>query len=142
MPEIVYVLSNPAMPGILKIGMTDKGDVSERMSELYSTGVPLPFDCVYACIVDDNTAVEKAMHKKFARQRINPRREFFKLKPERVIKALKPYEIEDITPVFREDFDAPLTEAERGARRKVRTALEKADPSVAEAKELHRAISA
>ena len=42
MPNIVYVLANPAMPGIAKIGMPDRTDVQRRMSELYSTGVPLP----------------------------------------------------------------------------------------------------
>ena len=48
MPNIVYVLTNPAMPGMVKIGMTDRPDVQRRMSELYSTGVPLPFECVIA----------------------------------------------------------------------------------------------
>jgi hypothetical protein len=54
MSEIVYVLSNSAMPGLHKIGMTDKDDRTVRMKELYTTGVPLPFDCVYACILEDN----------------------------------------------------------------------------------------
>ena len=48
MPNIVYVLTNPAMPGIVKIGMTEREDVQRRMTELYSTGVPLPFECVIA----------------------------------------------------------------------------------------------
>ena len=48
MPNIVYVLTNPAMPGIVKIGMTDKLEVQPRMRDLYTTGVPLPFDCVIA----------------------------------------------------------------------------------------------
>ena len=48
MPNIVYALTNPAMPGIVKIGMTDKNDVKERMRDLYTTGVPLPFECVIA----------------------------------------------------------------------------------------------
>ena len=43
---IVYVLSNPAMPDIVKIGKTR--DINQRLSSLYSTGVPLPFKCVYA----------------------------------------------------------------------------------------------
>ena len=43
MPNIVYVLTNQAMPGIVKIGMTERDDVQRRMNELYSTGVPLPF---------------------------------------------------------------------------------------------------
>ena len=45
MVNIVYVLTNPAMPGLVKIGMTDRDDVQRRMSDLYTTGVPLPFEC-------------------------------------------------------------------------------------------------
>lgn len=41
---IVYVLSNPAMPGLVKIGKTTRGSVDARLSELYSTGVPVPFE--------------------------------------------------------------------------------------------------
>jgi hypothetical protein len=138
--EIVYVLSNPAMPGLHKIGMTDKDDLTIRMNKLYTTGVPLPFDCVYACIVKDNAIVEKAMHDKFAKQRVNPQREFFKLKPTRIVKAIKQYEVEDITSNFRVDFDSLLTEEEKDARRKSRRELEKTDPAVAEAKNLHSSI--
>ncbi len=39
MPNIVYVLTNPAMPGLVKIGMIDNHDVQRRMRDLYSTGV-------------------------------------------------------------------------------------------------------
>ena len=41
---IVYVLTNPAMPGIVKIGRT-QSDLGSRLSQLYSTGVPVPFEC-------------------------------------------------------------------------------------------------
>ncbi|MFT7387743.1 MAG: hypothetical protein ACI8VC_000984 [Candidatus Endobugula sp.] len=40
---IVYVLTNPAMPGIVKIGKTSRDSVDARLNELYSTGVPVPF---------------------------------------------------------------------------------------------------
>ncbi|MDR1067628.1 MAG: GIY-YIG nuclease family protein [Clostridiales Family XIII bacterium] len=137
MSEIVYILSNAAMPGLLKIGLTDKDDLSIRMKELYTTGVPVPFDCVYACIAEDNAKVEKAMHDKFAKQRLNPRREFFRLKAARAVTALKHYEIEDITTGFRSELDAPLTKAEKAARWEERHELEQIDPTVAEAKDLH-----
>ena len=39
----VYVLSNPAMPVMVKIGKTTR-NVEFRLSDLYSTGVPLPFN--------------------------------------------------------------------------------------------------
>ncbi len=35
---IIYVLTNPAMPGIVKIGKTSRGSVDARLNELYSTG--------------------------------------------------------------------------------------------------------
>ena len=44
---IVYVLTNPAIPGMVKIGKTSRG-MNARLNELYSTGVPLPFECAYA----------------------------------------------------------------------------------------------
>jgi len=48
---IVYLLTNPVMPGVVKIGMTTREDMDARMRELYSTGVPVPFECRFACRV-------------------------------------------------------------------------------------------
>jgi len=59
---IVYVLSNPSMPGLVKIGKTSRGSVLMRLSELYSTGVPVPFECEFAGRVEDEHKVEKAFH--------------------------------------------------------------------------------
>ena len=42
---IVYLLTNPVMPGLVKIGMTTQEDIDKRMKELYTTGVPVPFEC-------------------------------------------------------------------------------------------------
>lgn len=42
--------------------------------------------------------VETQLHNAFADSRVNPRREFFNVDPERVVAALKLAEIEDITP--------------------------------------------
>ncbi len=95
--QIVYVLTNPAMPGLVKIGMTTQLEVEERMRQLYSTGVPVPFDCAYACQVKDAQEVEKALHFAFGNGRINPNREFFKIEAERVIAVLKLLKVEDIT---------------------------------------------
>lgn len=59
--QIVYVLTNPAMPGLVKIGKTTQLEVEDRMKQLYGTGVPVPFDCVFACKVKDAGEVEKAL---------------------------------------------------------------------------------
>ena len=100
MPNIVYVLTNPAMPGIVKIGMTERDDVQRRMSELYSTGVPLPFECVIARQLDDVDAarVENALHTAFDPSRINPSREFFEIEPEQVEALLQVMPGRDVTP--------------------------------------------
>ena len=79
---IVYVLTNPAMHGLVKIGKTTRSTLENRMGELYSTGVPVPFNCEIAIEVDDETAVENALHKAFNKFRVNPRREFFEIDPE------------------------------------------------------------
>ena len=44
---LVYVLSNPAMPWLVKIGQTTN-KITSRMNELNTTGVPVPFECFTA----------------------------------------------------------------------------------------------
>jgi hypothetical protein len=82
MAEIVYVLTNEAMPGLVKIGLTND-TVEARLTTLSShTGVPLPFECYFAAEVKDSARIEKILHQLFAEARINPKREFFRLDPE------------------------------------------------------------
>lgn len=102
MKEIIYILINEAMPGYVKIGKTSTS-LEQRIRELStSTSVPLPFTCFYACVVENSTFVEHQLHDAFDNNRINPRREFFQISPERVVAALKLAEIENITP--RKDY--------------------------------------
>lgn len=93
--NIVYVLTNAAMPGLVKIGYTTQVDANSRIAQLYSTGVPVPFELQYACKVQNAEEVEKALHIAFSPQRINTKREFFKIEPEQVIAILKLLHTED-----------------------------------------------
>ena len=85
---IVYVLTNPAMPDIVKIDMTNRDTIDARMKELFNTSIPLPFECEYACKVSDCEKVEKALHIAFHPYRIHAQREFFKIYPEQAIAIL------------------------------------------------------
>ncbi len=94
---IVYVLTNPAMPGLVKIGRTDNTDANSRIGQLYTTAVPVPFTLEYACNVSNPDEVEQALHIAFGPQRINPRREFFQIEPEQAIAILRLLNTEDAT---------------------------------------------
>lgn len=114
---IVYALTNPAMPGLVKIGMTSRMEIAQRMKELYSsTGVPLPFECVYACEVKDFAKAEKALHIAFAPDRINPNREFFKIDTERVIAILEILGPNNMKKEVNSDLDAGVSSEEKAAR--------------------------
>ncbi|MDO5653697.1 MAG: GIY-YIG nuclease family protein [Brachymonas sp.] len=113
--QIVYVLTNPAMPGLVKIGSTTQEEVDVRMKQLFSSGVPVPFDCVFACRVLDAMKVEKALHHAFGQMRINPTREFFRIEPERVISILKLLHtevVDDVTAQVERTIEAEATQAD------------------------------
>ena len=95
--SIVYVLTNPAMPGLVKIGMTSGDDAATRLAQLYTTGVPFPFTLEFACRVPNPDEVERALHTAFAPSRVNPRREFFQIDPGQAIAILKLLHTEDAT---------------------------------------------
>lgn len=119
---IVYALVNPAMPGLVKIGMSSKSEIDQRKNQLYfgCSGVPLPFECVYACKVRDFEKVEKALHIAFAPNRINPNREFFRVDVERVVALLELLGPNDARKDVEEDLDAGTTTQERSARESMR----------------------
>ena len=93
MPSIVYALTNPVMRHLVKIGMTKRDDLSQRMNELYSTGVPLPFECAFAVQFDDDSAmqIERALHDAFDPYRLNNQREFFEIESDQVTAILNTY---------------------------------------------------
>jgi hypothetical protein len=98
MPNIIYVLTNEAMPGLVKIGLTTDS-VESRISQLSAhSGVPLPFECYFAAEVKDCAKLEKTLHQLFSEGRVNPKREFFKIDPEKVVLAIGIGEFKEITP--------------------------------------------
>lgn len=98
MPDIIYVLTNEAMPGLVKIGLTTDS-VESRLTQLSTaSGVPLPFECYFAAEVQDSGKLEKTLHQLFSESRINPKREFFKVDPEKVVLAISIGGFKEITP--------------------------------------------
>ena len=112
----VYVLTNPAMPNMVKIGKTTR-DVELRLADLYSTGVPLPFECEYAAKVKDVDKTEKAFHTAFEPSRVNPKREFFNINPEQAIAVLSLMAIEDVTPSVQDEAKKIDVEASASAEK-------------------------
>ena len=97
MPDIIYILTNPAIPDLIKIGKTT--NLVERINSLSRhSGVPVPFECYFACEVEDGAVVEKRLHFGFGDHRLNPKREFFSINPERVKMILEGWSLRDVTP--------------------------------------------
>ncbi|MGQ0685651.1 GIY-YIG nuclease family protein [Bradyrhizobium sp.] len=95
MADIVYILTNEAMPGLIKIGCTNT-ELASRIKQLYTTGVPLPFELFYACEVTNCDVVESKLHDAFGDHRISKGREFFRIAPERAKAALSLAEIREV----------------------------------------------
>lgn len=119
-PGFVYVLSNPAMPGLVKIGSTELPDVAQRVSQLYTTGVPVSFTVEYAARLRDLRRVEAALHIAFHPNRVNPRREFFRIEPEQAIVILRLLEVADETTQTATQADALTGQTETAAREQLR----------------------
>lgn len=115
---IVYLLTNPVMPGLVKIGMTTREDIDARMKELYSTGVPVPFVCQFACRVKktDCAKIEKALHTAFSPQRINANREFFRIQVEQAKAILELFHHEDVTEEVTDEIENDLTDEDKVAK--------------------------
>lgn len=76
----IYLLSNNSMPGVLKIGCTTRLPES-RAAELFSTGVPTPFEVTAFWSVEPTKIkqIEFDVHELLAAYRVHNNREFFRL---------------------------------------------------------------
>lgn len=86
----IYVLINPSLQGMVKIGKTTRNP-EDRAKELSNaTGVPTPFIVGYSVIVSDCDAAEKFVHELLSLQgaRLTKNREFFEITLSDAVKVL------------------------------------------------------
>jgi hypothetical protein len=84
----IYVLSNRAMPGIVKVGKTTRL-AEDRAKELYRTSVALPFDVEFRAATSHLKATEERAHAILDPFRVTPKREFFRTSPSNAIEAVQ-----------------------------------------------------
>ena len=73
----VYILSNPSLPNMLKIGYT-KNEPEIRAKQISSsTGVALPYKVEWAFQCFNSEQLEQEVHAELASYRVNRQREFF-----------------------------------------------------------------
>lgn len=110
----VYILTNEAMPGFVKIGLTQANDVASRMKQLDTTAVPLPFECFFAARVPDCAKLERTLHFVFGEKRPRRGREFFRIEPDLAKAIIELVAIEDVQ----------LSDAEQSIDRQQRQEIE------------------
>lgn len=104
MSEFIYILENLSMPGLVKIGRTERS-VSERVSELSShTGVPTGFTVVREYAVANSVEAERKIHERLSDYRIANNREFFKMEAEDAADIIESM-LETVKPETRRDFE-------------------------------------
>ena len=88
MKGFIYILTNPSFSAV-KIGMT-KSDPNGRAKELSDTSsLPFAFELAWYAFVEEYKNAERLIHMHFANVRVNPKREFFEVAVDDVIKAIK-----------------------------------------------------
>lgn len=95
----VYIISNIGSFGesVFKIGMTRRLEPLDRVKELGDASVPFSFDVHAMIYSEDAPALERELHRQFAQHqvnRVNPRKEFFRVPLELVREAVGEEDVE------------------------------------------------
>jgi hypothetical protein len=106
----VYILTNEAMPGYIKIGLTKQNDVAKRVKQLDTTATPLPFECYFAARVPDCARLERTLHFVFGDKRARTNREFFTADRDVVKAIIELVALKDVSP---SDAEQAITPAQR-----------------------------
>lgn len=101
----VYVLSNVAMPGIVKVGYNTK-DPTFRVEELAGTGLPHPFVVEFDVLVFEPRDVEQAVHARLTPS--HEAKEFYRVSVERAVDAIRAEVRESGKKIIAENFKSPV----------------------------------
>ena len=82
----VYVVSNQAMPGLLKVGFSTK-DPTLRALELNNTGAPHPYVVLYDALVQEPRDVEQRVHRDLQSRCVG--KEWFSCPPDVAVAAIR-----------------------------------------------------
>jgi hypothetical protein len=82
----VYAISNPSMPGLVKVGFSTK-DPSLRANELGGTGSPTPFEVIYDVLVLNPRDCEQKVHKTLTPHHHG--KEWFRCSPQEAVSAIR-----------------------------------------------------
>src|SRR3989442_2652234 len=82
----VYIISNRAMPGLVKVGQSLK-DPDLRAEELNHTGSPHPYVVEYEVLVEEPSKIEKQTHKLLGDK--GEGKEWFRCSAEQAVAAIK-----------------------------------------------------
>jgi len=80
----IYILSNPSMPGLIKIGRSVHGGW-RRAKEINQTGVPTPFILEFEMLTKNHEDIEGNVHEVLSNNRESDNREFFRVDIEQAI---------------------------------------------------------
>lgn len=87
--EYVYILTNPSFPNLLKIGSTTKAPEDRAKDLSKGTGVPQEFEVIWAYNCFKAEIVEREVHKKLKKYRVNNQREFFEIDLQTAINSIE-----------------------------------------------------
>ena len=96
----VYVVTNPSLPELVKVGYTTRPDVEARLREFDQAGLPYPYEVAYKRWVAEPRQLEKRVHQFLTIEREN--KEWFRCSVERAQEA-----IDHLAPVHTELLQEP-----------------------------------
>ncbi|MDB4373059.1 GIY-YIG nuclease family protein [Mariniblastus sp.] len=75
----VYILTNPSLPGMVKIGQSEKSPQTQAKELSQQSGVPTPFTVAFEINIGNCEMVEERIHKRLEHTRVNNNQEFFSI---------------------------------------------------------------
>jgi len=87
--QYVYILTNKAMPGLIKIGFTDKTPQKRVESLNKASGVPMEFEIEWAFPCFSAIQLEKEVHIALDGYRLRKNREFFRINIEQAKETIR-----------------------------------------------------